>query len=60
MSYKGDLIINDGNSGGALLNEYGELIGITTFRIKDSTGNPVYGIAFSVPINVAIAYLNTN
>jgi S1-C subfamily serine protease len=55
-----DLIINDGNSGGALLNEYGELIGITTFRIKDSTGNPVYGIAFSVPINVAIAYLNTN
>jgi S1-C subfamily serine protease len=53
-----DLIINDGNSGGALLNEKGELIGITTFRIKDNTGNPVYGIAFSVPINIVMDYYN--
>ena len=30
-----DLIINEGNSGGALLDSKGRLIGITTFRLKD-------------------------
>ncbi|MDR1939177.1 MAG: S1C family serine protease [Clostridiales bacterium] len=44
-----DLTINEGNSGGALLNERGKLIGMTTFRIKDSSGNPVYGVAFCIP-----------
>ncbi|UKI50761.1 MAG: S1C family serine protease [Clostridium sp.] len=29
-----DLIINEGNSGGALLDSKGRLIGITTFRLK--------------------------
>lgn len=31
-----DIDISSGNSGGALLNEKGELIGITTFRTKDN------------------------
>lgn len=46
-----DLIINEGNSGGALLDENGKLIGIVTFRLKDSMGNVIYGLAFSIPIN---------
>ncbi|MGM9972114.1 MAG: S1C family serine protease [Anaeroplasmataceae bacterium] len=51
-----DLIINEGNSGGALLDEYGNLIGITTFRLKDSGGNVIYGIAYCIPIDVVIDY----
>lgn len=37
-----DLTIAAGNSGGALLNDKGELIGITTFRTKDTSGNVIY------------------
>ena len=53
-----DLVINEGNSGGALLNERGELIGITTFRLKDSADEIIYGIAFSIPVNLVLSYLN--
>lgn len=53
-----DLIINEGNSGGALLNEKGALIGITTFRLKDKNANIIYGIAFSIPIHVVLDYYN--
>lgn len=52
-----DLIINDGNSGGALLDNRGRLIGITTFRLKDNSGNIIYGIAFCIPISEVIDYL---
>lgn len=52
-----DIVINEGNSGGALLNERGQLIGITTFRIKDNRGNTVYGLGFCVPIDSAIEYV---
>jgi S1-C subfamily serine protease len=55
-----DLTINEGNSGGALLDERGRLIGITTFRIKDNLGVPIYGVAFCIPINVVMNYTNGN
>ena len=51
-----DLTITEGNSGGALLDNRGRLIGLTTFRIRDQKGNPVYGIAYCVPINTAIEF----
>ena len=53
-----DLMINEGNSGGALLNEKGDLIGITTFRLKDSSYNVIYGMAFAIPINTVLSYLD--
>jgi S1-C subfamily serine protease len=53
-----DLNINEGSSGGALFDERGRLIGITTFRIKDKQGNIVYGLAYCIPINVAMDYVN--
>ena len=53
-----DLVIADGNSGGALLNERGELIGITTFRLKDTKGNVIYGISYCVPIDAVLEYIN--
>ena len=47
-----DASLNPGNSGGPLLNIYGEAIGVVTSRV-DSTdsGRAVSGIAFAIPIN---------
>lgn len=42
-----DASINSGNSGGPLINENGEVIGITTIKINDAEG-----IGFAVPINI--------
>jgi S1-C subfamily serine protease len=51
-SYMEDLIqtdatINEGNSGGPLINTSGELIGVNTVKISDADG-----IGFAVPINI--------
>lgn len=51
-----DLTISAGNSGGALLSDKGELIGITTFRTKDTLGNVIYGIVYCIPINTVLKY----
>ncbi len=45
-----DIDISSGNSGGALLNDKGQLIGITTFRTKDNQGNVNYGFTYSIPL----------
>ncbi|MBE2894180.1 Do family serine endopeptidase [Spirabiliibacterium falconis] len=46
-----DAAVNRGNSGGALINLNGELIGINTAIIAPSGGN--VGIAFAIPSNMA-------
>lgn len=52
-----DAAINSGNSGGPLLNAYGQVIGINSAKISgsDSSGQnaSVEGIGFAIPINVA-------
>ena len=53
-----DLTIAAGNSGGALLNERGELIGLTTFRTRDNSGDVIYGIVYSIPINTVLEYVS--
>lgn len=53
-----DIDISSGNSGGALLDEKGNLIGITTFRTRDSKGNVNYGFVFSIPIRVINEFIN--
>lgn len=46
-----DAAVNSGNSGGALVNAQGELVGINTM-IYSQTGNYA-GYSFAVPINIA-------
>ncbi len=46
-----DAPINHGNSGGALVNTRGELIGINSQIISPSDGN--IGIGFAIPVNMA-------
>lgn len=53
-----DLTISDGNSGGALLDKNGKLVGITTFRLKDTSANVVYGISYCIPIKTVLEYIN--
>lgn len=50
-----DAAINMGNSGGALVNLQGELIGINTAIISGSGSNA--GIAFAVPVNMISAVM---
>jgi len=46
-----DAPINHGNSGGALVNMKGELVGINSQIISNSDGN--IGIGFAIPVNMA-------
>jgi Do/DeqQ family serine protease len=46
-----DAPINSGNSGGALINTRGELVGINSQILSPSGGN--IGIGFSIPVNMA-------
>jgi S1-C subfamily serine protease len=52
-----DITIAAGNSGGALINEQGEVLGITTFRTKDNSGNVIYGIVYCIPINIVMQFI---
>ena len=47
-----DCAINSGNSGGALFNLYGEVIGITNAKYSSSSGEAsIDNIGFAIPIN---------
>ena len=51
-----DAPINSGNSGGALVNTNGELVGINSQILSPSGGN--IGIGFSIPVNMARAVMD--
>jgi S1-C subfamily serine protease len=48
-----DAAVNPGNSGGPLLNRYGEVIGIVTGLVNPSKQNFFVGVGFAVPITTA-------
>jgi len=51
-----DAAVNPGNSGGALVNTRGELIGINTAILSETGGNQ--GIGFAIPSNMARSLMN--
>jgi Do/DeqQ family serine protease len=52
-----DAAINQGNSGGALIDAQGRLVGINTAILSGSGGN--IGIGFAVPVNLASTILTS-
>ena len=47
-----DASLNPGNSGGPLLNMFGQVAGVVVSRVEtDDSGRPVAGIGFAIPIN---------
>ncbi|TSJ90524.1 outer membrane-stress sensor serine endopeptidase DegS [Gilliamella apicola] len=54
-----DASINHGNSGGALVNTKGELMGINTLTFAKNLGNDVpEGIGFAIPTALAVKIMN--
>jgi len=53
-----DAAIHNGNSGGPLFNEAGEVVGINTFGMLDNSGGMVPGMYFAIPISIAKQFLN--
>lgn len=50
-----DAAINSGNSGGALINSKGQLIGINSLKLS---GDGIEGIGFAMPINSSMTIIN--
>lgn len=55
-----DAAINSGNSGGALVNSKGELIGINSLKLSNSSSSEttIEGIGFAIPVNSSMDIIN--
>ncbi|RUO78557.1 trypsin-like peptidase domain-containing protein [Pseudidiomarina taiwanensis] len=54
-----DAVINEGASGGALVNSNGYLVGINNARYRDNSGQGISGIYFAVPYSIAKWVMDT-
>ena len=48
-----DAPVNPGNSGGPMLDQFGNVVGVVVSRIAQSGGSDIAGIGFAIPINEA-------
>ena len=46
-----DAPVNPGNSGGPMLDQFGNVIGVVVSRVDESGGQDIAGIGFAIPIN---------
>jgi putative serine protease PepD len=64
VSYSGaiqtDAAVNEGNSGGALVNASGQLVGITSAIATDGSSTGNLGVAFAIPSSQVQSFLATN
>lgn len=51
-----DLNISNGNSGGPLVNEKGQLLGIITFKLKDNNNQIIDGFAYTLSISEILSF----
>lgn len=51
--------INNGNSGGALLNGQAQLIGINSLKVSSSSMYSVEGMGFAIPSNTVLEFVNS-
>src|SRR5690606_41539611 len=54
-----DAAINEGASGGALINSQGYLVGINNAQFRDARGQGIDGIYFAVPYPLAKSVMDT-
>ncbi|MFA6661918.1 MAG: trypsin-like peptidase domain-containing protein [Bacilli bacterium] len=54
-SIQTDAAINEGNSGGPLINRYGSVIGVNSFKIVDASTE---GLGYAIPSYVILNYLS--
>jgi S1-C subfamily serine protease len=59
LAIQTSLLINGGNSGGPLLTENNEVVGIVAFRLNDGGGNTIIGMGFAIPSNLVSEHLKT-
>lgn len=50
-------VINEGNSGGPVFDKDGKLLGIISFRLKDSHDDVIQGVAFALPISIIKSFI---
>jgi S1-C subfamily serine protease len=55
-----DANINHGSSGGPVVNEKGEVIGLTTFGSLENTGGLAAGLNFAIPVTILDEYVKAS
>lgn len=49
--------LNNGNSGGPLINQYGQVVGINTIKMM-SSNDTIEGLGFAIPTSIAVGWIN--
>ena len=52
-----DAALNSGNSGGPLINQYGQVVGINTIKMM-SDYDTIEGLGFAIPSSLAVRWIN--
>ena len=50
--------LNSGNSGGPLINQYGQVVGINTIKMMSGYDNTIEGLGFAIPTSISISWIN--